>query len=496
MNFKKKIVTISLATMLMASPLALMNRQNVQVVTAAKVSQANRLKLNHNAYIYNRRGRRTRYNGRYKLSQGQSVRFVKKAKPMTNSRRYYFKDKQGNNFYLPYARIRGSYYYQIGKNAYVKCANISQVSGQPLYVSQATVTIQAGSAGYSYRPYLINVTQPTNHVSLYNHLPATSNRLKIGQKVTIDSVYYNQDMSNADLTFYRVKGTSGSKTQVIPSIYIHNKPRQMMETDRASSGLRTNTQTPVYNAAGQIISQRGLHKNYIFGSFEKVWLWVPSAHKAELFYQMSNRLWSTKYDDTNADYESGGIVPYLPVSDIIYDEGPTLKPVNTAAQAEADARVATSTDKQELQHLISERNSVTSSTAFRLDPNTDYVGSLILGQKVLNDETATVNQVKEAVRYIQRIKNALNGAKISVKDINHLTRTEASAISSAVREYYDNLNDYSQDNNNDYQVQFNNDRSQMTLITKHYQARKNHEAQYLEKTTRQELKISDYAEQK
>lgn len=495
MKLNKKIFTISLATVMAVSPATLLASQNSPVI-AAKVSQTGKLKLNHNAYIYNRRGRRTRYNGRYKLYRGQSIRFVKKAKPMTSSKRYYFKDDQGNSFYLPYVKIRGAYYYQIGKNAYVNCANINTVSGQSLYVSQARITIQNGfvaNGSKPSQPYALLVPKPNDHVSLYG---STKKPLKVGQKVTIDGVYYNQDMSNADQTFYRIKGTSGSKTQIISSDYIHNAPRQVLETIRASSGLRTSTQTPVYNAAGQVISRNGLHKNYIFGSFEKVWLWVPSANKSELFYQMSNRLWSRQYDDVNADYQSGGIRPYLPASDVTYDEGPTLKPVNTAAEAQADAKVATAADKQELRQLINERDTVTSSTAYRLDPNGNYLGSLLAGQRVLNDQTATVNQVKEEVRYIQRVRNSLNGKKIAVKNINHLSRAEAEAVSYAVRQYYFELHYYDKNNNDEYRVNFNSDRSKMTLVIQHYQDKKNHEPQYLLRTTSQELKISDYAEQK
>lgn len=496
MNLKKKILNLSLATVLAISPVAIMSVPNAHFVTAARITQSKRLKLIHNAYVYNRRGKRTRYNGHYKLYPNQSVRFLKKIKPVNGSKRYYFKDNQGNNFYLPYTKIRGSYYYQIGKNAYLNCVNVSTIAGRDLYTSQAKVTLRTGDEGVGYKrsqPYLINVPNPTNHVSLYG---TSAKPLKVGQKVTIDGIYYNQDMSNQDFTFYRIKGTSGRKTQVIPADYINNKPRQELETVRASCGLYTRTQTPVYNAAGQVISQKGLHKNYGIASFEKVWLWVPSAQKAELFYQMSDKLWSTEYDDTNADYQSGGIVPYLPVDDVNYQSGPTLKPVNTAAQAEADARIATNSEKQELQNLINEQSTIINSTAFRLDPSSNYDGALLLDKRLLKDQTATVNQVKEAVRYTQRIKNSFQGVKIPVKDIKHLTRKEADAVREAVQQYYYVLNYYNQHSNNDYQAQFNNDRSQLTLITRQYQDRKNQEPQYLIKTTRQELKISDYAEQK
>lgn len=392
-------------------------------------------------------------------------------------------------------KIRGGYYYQIGKNAYVNCANVYSIAGHMLYTSQARVTIQNGFAAgeKNNQPYALLVPKPNDHVSLYG---SSKKPLKVGQKVTIDGIYYNQEMSNVDQTFYRIKGTSGSKTQIISTDYIHRAPRQQLETVRASSGLRTKTQTPVYDAAGQVISRSGLHKNYIFGSFEKVWLWVPSAHKAELFYQMSSRLWSTQNGDPSGDYQSGGIRPYLPASDVTYDEGPTLKAVNTAAEAQTDAKVATSADKQELRQLINERDTVTSSTAYRLDPNDNYLGSLIAGQRILKDQTATVNQVIEEVRYIQRVKNSLNGRKIIVKNINHLTRQEAELVSSAVREYYFELHYYDQNNNDQYRVNFNSDRGQMTLVTQHYQDKKNQEPQYLVNTTSQVLKISDYAEQK
>lgn len=495
MKLNKKFLTISLAAVIAISPATLMAGQNTPIVTAAKISQGRKLKLNRNAYIYNRRGRRIRYGRRYKLHQGQSVRFVKKVKPMTSAKRYYFKDDQGNGYYLPYVKIRGGYYYQIGKHAYINCANVDSISGHLLYVSQATVTLREGHNYHTGRPNLINVRKPTNHESFYNPDADTTKNLKVGQKITIDAVYYNQEMSNQDFTFYRIKGTSGSKTQVISEDYINNLPRQLLETDRASSGLTTNKPTPVYNAAGQVISKNDLHKNYSFGSFEKVWLWVPSAHKAELFYQMSNNLWSTKNDDAQGDY-TDGIVPYLPASAVNYQEGPTFKAVNTAADAEADAKVATAADKQELHNLIAERDTVTSSTAFRLDPNTAYLGSLLLAQRVLNDKTATVNQVKATVRYLQRLKNSMQGVKIPVKDINRLSRKEAVDIVEAAEEYYNALHAYDQHNNSNYRVQFNSNRTQLTLTIQQYQDRKNHEPQYLQKTTRQTLNISNYAEQR
>ena len=50
-------------------------------------------------------------------------------------------DNNGNKTVLAYKNIKGHQYYSVGKNAYVRVANVSYVDNKPLYAAFQTVTL-------------------------------------------------------------------------------------------------------------------------------------------------------------------------------------------------------------------------------------------------------------------------------------------------------------------------------------------------------------------
>ena len=118
---------------------------NVGVVN--KQVQSGNLKLNYNSYVYDKNGKRLyKFRGSKKnthLRKGTPLKYSGSVEKIDRNSKQYFlvNDDNYNQSWLPYKKIGGKYYYNIGAGGYVNAANIGNIDNKPLYVAEATVTI-------------------------------------------------------------------------------------------------------------------------------------------------------------------------------------------------------------------------------------------------------------------------------------------------------------------------------------------------------------------
>ena len=164
---------------------------------------------------------------------------------------------------------------------------------------------------------------------------------------------------------------------------------------------------------------------------------------------------------------------YLKADEVTVD-GKILNAVNTPEQAKADVTVATTADKAKLTQSINEAASVKASEIYKLSSSTAkaaYDKAITDGAIVNNNASATIGQVNEAESAITSAKAKLNGAKIAVANLNSLTPDEVTAIVRAVA----NANNVPES-----AIQFSNNNTTLSIVTNGYT---------------QSLNINDYAVQ-
>lgn len=164
---------------------------------------------------------------------------------------------------------------------------------------------------------------------------------------------------------------------------------------------------------------------------------------------------------------------YLKKDEVTVD-GKILNAVNTPEQAKADVTVATTADKAKLTQSINEAASVKASEIYKLSSSTAkaaYDKAITDGAIVNNNASATIGQVNEAESAITSAKAKLNGAKIAVANLNSLTPDEVTAIVKAVA----NANNVPES-----AIQFSNNNTTLSIVTNGYT---------------QSLNINDYAVQ-
>ncbi|MFJ6922697.1 MAG: SLAP domain-containing protein [Lactobacillus gallinarum] len=164
---------------------------------------------------------------------------------------------------------------------------------------------------------------------------------------------------------------------------------------------------------------------------------------------------------------------YLKEDEVTVD-GKILNAVNTPEQAKADVTVATTADKAKLTQSINEAASVKASEIYKLSSSTAkaaYDKAITDGAIVNNNASATIGQVNEAESAITSAKAKLNGAKIAVANLNSLTPDEVTAIVRAVA----NANNVPES-----AIQFSNNNTTLSIVTNGYT---------------QSLNINDYAVQ-
>lgn len=465
MKLSHKFMMVSAAALIGVSPM--ISSTQATIVQAAnktaakkKASKKGTIKLNHNAYVYDKNGKRLKtYMG--------SAKNTKIVKGITLN-------------YRSKVTINKKDYFDIGNGAFVKAANVGFVDGkkvdntastasgklkhnayiydaegktdkkkikkgqtvsfdQELYIGkklyyrisgQTNQFIKAANVGKlsgKLKPAADNApsdnqNDPTvitlsHNAYIYDGEGNSSKKLvRKGQQVQVDKLqyigsklYYHINDSNYPGKDQWIKKNNVgviSGKQLKPT---NSKPVEDSNSTFVTLGRNAN----VYNDKGVIQKTKTFAKGHTARVNELRYIWVETENKAVLFYKLQS--------DKNG---------FLREEDISTVSGHKLTPVNTPESAKDATVTATATDKKALQDVLNQDAAVKASDAYKLSAKSlrDAYDAAITDGNQVNSAISTLVHVNDAVTKINTTKAALNGKKVVVSDLNNLTSTEADQI--------------------------------------------------------------------
>ncbi|WP_265483715.1 MULTISPECIES: SLAP domain-containing protein [unclassified Lactobacillus] len=291
------------------------------LVSPKKVNAAsNTLKLNHNSYIYNSKGKRV---GKTVIKKNKKINPVKKVEKVNKEKRYFiFINKIGvgvfdkqSLYWLPYKKIKNNYYYQIGENKYIKCANVETIGKSYVYTSEARIKIKLSNYAYN------DKDKKTNY------------KVKENKTYIVDR---KRIFSHDILSSYRIKGTN----YWINQGFVEDNPRQLLLSADISktpyAKFSVSKTTPIYDIQGK--PEQGLMvspgPSPVYTTKKQLYIWNPIDNQGELYYQVLNEEIYVKKSNGDTDYlliKEG----YIKASSGKIVAGSELSPSNTPEQAKA-----------------------------------------------------------------------------------------------------------------------------------------------------------------
>ena len=332
-----------------------------------------KVKLIHNAYVYDQNGKRIKkYNGKTKLTKGTTV------------------NSYGTD------TINGKDYYQLNAagTAFVKASNVDSTS---------SVTITMKKNAYIYDG---NGDTEKKTVKKGKKVKATEARYigtKLYYKIGDDQFVKAANVGKVSSKLDPVNEPDGSATV---------DDNSSDDTNLNASIVTTTKVAPLYDIKGQADSTRSFGAGQKQQVSELRYIATSANSTPELFYKLA----------------SGR--GYLKATDVIYS-GKTLSPVNTPEQALTEVTVATAADKAKLTPSINEANAIKNTDAYKLassSAKSAYDKAITDATAVNNNASATVAQVNEAIANITSAKAKLDGKKVTVANLSNLTPDEVSAI--------------------------------------------------------------------
>ena len=404
-----------------------------------KIDGHKALSLNHNSYVYTRSGKRTKKLLRKGLSYAFAGKYVK-----DDAATNYVFNRGKNKYQLKTVRIKGSDFFQIKKNQYIKVANIQSIESNQLDLAQMKVTIKKNT------PILI---VGANGYALENGKTA-----KKGQKFTVDAEVGMNVGANSSPKAYRIKGTD---TYLWVKDAYSRQNVATFATD-ASDFKNYIVRPPkdnlqFFNSNGENITPAGFtyKRHQLLGVDGQMYIWVPKENKAELFYHIVAT--SKSFDTTervNGYYRSQNVKignAFVKEAEVeTYDGLKKPELINTAAEAKADAqKQAGASERNKLQTFVNNEDTIKSSTAYKLSKHStkeNYDASIQEAKTMLKSKRNLSSAEVKLMNWIlqTRVKD-LYGKKITVKNSAKLTKTEINQLTSLL-----NSLSFSSDNGKTY----------------------------------------------
>lgn len=409
---------------------------NNTYVNSGQISKVNGkgvLFVSQNSYVYNSKGQHQRR----LIEAGELVPYT--GRVVNKSNQYFYteyKDRQPNFYSIKNYKIKGNYYFRIGKNQYIKANNINAINGETLYTKQP-IKVKIITDTYAYNKDLTQIDK------MYRK----------GQTVTADQMI-TTGMGDFQASYFRVKGTSKDPVYINTGLYEEDADGPYVWSGDQGSTLAKQYLFPesyndlIYTVASfkgnnvAFYNVNGEKTNYKtdgdqLAVNQKIYLWNTKENKAELYYHVQNSLvYKTGAEDDRHDTAISNL--YVKADDVAIS-GQKLTTLNTASEAEADSKLATNSEKAELTQAISDAASVKDSIKYRLDNWGDrslYDQAVENAQTIAQDKNATKMAVKEALWQVDFAEKNLKGAKVKVKDINNLTAIEAAQVLEVIRQAY------------------------------------------------------------
>lgn len=397
---------------------------NAQYV--AKVDGKGVARLNHNAYVYDKKGKRV---GKTVLGINTLVKYVGKWKKATkNSVIFTLKsDKKDTSYTLPTKKIKGTTYVLIGKNAYVKTVNLELLNGR---------TIMAKGP--------IKLTVKHDQAALDSKLNPTTKIYRHSQKLISDYVvsFGYGDMQGI---YYHIKGTNyyldwgpgeeypdnNVTDQESANFSVRQHMKDSSYLDKHYTMISFNKAVPTYDASGKVTGNlKRYGSNYV--ADQARYIWNDSDKKAELYYHLTTGVSEPEGDEDPAKGTWTPFNIYVKASDAFLVTGLKLKASNTLQEAEATHdQTVTETTKQQVDSLLAKVNSVKASDKYRLssfEMRKNYDQAVAALTKAKDNSQTSQSTVSTLLDYVQNIQKRLDGKKIKVKDVNDLSKIEANAV--------------------------------------------------------------------
>lgn len=405
----------------------------IQSDQIAKVNGKGVLFVSQNSSVYNSRGQRQKQI----IKAGQLVPYVGKVE---NKNRQYFCITDENSIRsIKNYKIKGNYYFRIGKNKYIKANNVNAINGNALYTKgPIKIKIVADTYAYNKDLQMIDKLYKKSQTVTADQLVTTGMgdftdsyyRVKGGKNpVFIETGLYEESYPE---TPYVWSGDSGVGNAVLAKQYLERQDYNELHYTVANF---KKDHAAFYNVNGEKFEYKFTGDELAVN--QKLYLWNVKDHKAELYYHVQNSLvYKAGAEDDRQNTAISDL--YVKASDVTIS-GRKLKTSNTEAEAQADSDLATTEEKQKLTNAISDADSVKASIKYRLE---NWVNRSLYDQAVENaraiasDKNTTKAAVKEALWQVDFAKENLKGAKIKVKDVNNLTPIEAKQVLNLARQAY------------------------------------------------------------
>lgn len=415
-----------------------------------KTSSTKSVELTHNAYVYDKNGKRIKSAGT--LKKGSTVEYTGTKK------------------------IDGKNYYNLGKGQYVKTSNAKKVDTKDDNTPTGTLThnsyvydkngkriksVKTLKKGASVKYYGTKTIKNKDYYNLGNGQYIKAANLKpdvddeVGDDKTIETTYikliknaliYDENGQAVkptqklfkgveyqaagegakkinDVWFYQighnqyikaVNAVVSSGPSLIPADEDPAKPTQDSDATAGTAIATWKESGSLYNEKGETISGTYFAKGHQARVSRLTYLWIKSENKAELFYQVA----SAKESFVKADQ--------------VDISGSTLVPDNTPEIAKDNATDVKANSYAPLKSAIDSAIKAKATDAYLLaSPTAKSSFDKALKDAQDNYASTSGNTVYWAKKYMNALiaaQGQLNGKKVQVTDLNNLTSSEQEQI--------------------------------------------------------------------
>lgn len=406
---------------------------------ATKKVKAKLAKVNHNAFIYDKNGKRIKSAGTlkknseityvgtmslddtayYNLGNGRYVKQsnVDPAESLKLVKNAFVYDKNGKRNKaagvlkkdakiesLGTKTIKGKTYYNIGGGRFIKAGNVEKTDEEPkaenTYIKLVKNSIVYNENGEAYSPEIL-FTKGAD----YQAYAAKQINGKWFYQVGNDQ--HNQQWIRAINAYVEAGPTLIND----PSF---TEPSPSTPSNSTDTIVTLLVNAPTYDNKGKVIPNQSFAAGYRLRVTSLTWIWNTSENKAEEFYKIAS--------DSNS---------YIKASDVGSLSGTTLVVNNTPEQAQQDSIVATEADKAGLYAAIAKETAIKNSAKYSgssADLRSAYDKAIDNGRKVAGSSNSSLFAVKSALDAINKAEAALNGQTQQTTTTTTDTNTANSSV--------------------------------------------------------------------
>lgn len=204
---------------------------------------------------------------------------------------------------------------------------------------------------------------------------------------------------------------------------------------------KDNNRAPLYSFNGKVITP----KDFAWTSLVPlkangaIYLWNEQKNKAELYYHLTNRYQQMANLKTSPSFPEVIKIntvnvgdAFIKASDVNYVDGKFLKPINSASQAEDNAKIAMSESEElDLKDLINKQSTIHTTTKYKLSSfykRYNYDQAIDEAKSILSKGSVSTAQAQYLIWNIKITEDELDGAKVKVVNLKKLTQDERLAI--------------------------------------------------------------------